>query len=135
LPLLGVCYAFILVRTKEDTKETNWDRRRHVRVRPAADYDVGVEVVDGAVFSRIQVVDLSLGGVGMLIEPPVDRYQVNAVLELRISTPEAEPVRVSAIVRHRARGVCGAEFQGLSEAATAALHRAVPELLERGNLA
>lgn len=135
MPLLGVCYAFILVRTKEDTKDANWDRRRHVRVRPAADYDVRVEVVDGAVFSRVQIVDLSLGGVGMLMEPPVDRCQVNAVLELRIATPEAEPVRASAIVRHRARGVCGAEFQGLSEAALAALHRAVGELLERGNLA
>ena len=118
--------------TKE---ETNWDRRRHVRVRLAGDYDVRVEVVDGAVFSRIQVVDLSLGGVGMLIEPPVDGYKLNAALELRISTPEAEPVRVSALVRHNARGVCGCEFQGLSEVALLALRRAVSELLERGNLA
>ena len=94
-----------------------------------------VEVVDGAVFSRIQVVDLSLGGVGMLIEPPVDGYKLNAALELRISTPEAEPVRVSALVRHNARGVCGVEFQGLSEVALSALRRAVSELLERGNLA
>jgi c-di-GMP-binding flagellar brake protein YcgR len=119
------------VPTKE---ETNWDRRRHVRVRLAGDYDVRVEVVDGAVFSRIQVVDLSLGGVGMLIEPPVDGYKLNAALELRISTPEAEPVRVPALVRHNARGVCGVEFQGLSEAALSALRRAVSELLERGNL-
>lgn len=120
------------VRTKE---EANWDRRRHVRVRPAADYDVRVEVVEGAVFSRVQVVDLSLGGLGMLIEPPVDGYELNAALELRIATPEADPVRVTAIVRHRARGVCGTEFQKLSEVALAALHRAVAELLERGNQA
>jgi hypothetical protein len=121
-----------LVPTKE---ETNWDRRKHVRVRLAADYDVGVEIVEGAVFSRVQVVDLSLGGLGILIEPPVDSYELDALLELRVSTPEAEPVRVSALVRHRARGVCGAEFQKLSEPALAALHRAVAELLERGNLA
>jgi hypothetical protein len=101
-------------------QETNWDRRKHVRVRPAGDYDVSVEVVEG---------------VGMLIEPPVDRYGLNEALELRISTPEAEPVRVSALVRHRARGICGAEFQGLSEKALSALRRAVAELLERGNLA
>ena len=78
--------------TKE---ETNWDRRKHVRVRLAADYDVGVEIVEGAVFSRVQVVDLSLGGLGILIEPPVDSYDLEALLELRVSTPEAEPVRVS----------------------------------------
>lgn len=116
-------------------EETSWDRRRHVRVRPAADYDVGVELIEGAVYSRVQVVDLSLGGVGILIEPPVDGYALGSSLELRIATPEAEPVRVSAVVRHRARGVCGAEFQGLSEEALAALRRAVAELLERGNQA
>ncbi|HVZ35339.1 MAG TPA: hypothetical protein VG963_23090, partial [Polyangiaceae bacterium] len=64
-----------------------------------------------------------------------DRYPVNEALELRIGTPEAAPVRVTALVRHRARGVCGAEFRGLSEDALAALRRAVAELLERGNLA
>jgi c-di-GMP-binding flagellar brake protein YcgR len=128
----GSLLGFGLVPSKQ---ETSWDRRKHVRVRLAGDYDVTVEVVDGAVFSRVQVVDLSLGGVGMLIEPPVDRYDLNEALELRISTPEAEPVRVSAVVRHRARGICGAEFQGLSEKALSALRRAVSELLERGNVA
>ncbi len=120
--------------SQEETK-ANWDRRRHVRVRLAADYDVCVEIVEGAVFSRVQVVDLSLGGVGILIEPPVDGYELGAALELRVATPEAEPVRVSAVVRHRARGVCGAEFQRLGEPAVAALRRAVGELLERGNQA
>jgi hypothetical protein len=120
------------VRPKE---ETSWDRRRHVRVRPAADYDVRVELVDGAVFSRVEVVDLSLGGLGILIEPPIDTRELGAALELRVGTPEAEPVRVKAVVRHRARGVCGVEFQNLDEAALAALRRAVAELLERGNQA
>ena len=116
-------------------EETSWDRRRHVRVRPAADYDVRVEAVEGAVFSRVEVVDMSLGGLGILIEPPVDSYETGALLELRITTPEAEPVRVSAIVRHRARGVCGVEFQRLPEPALVALRRVVSELLERGNQA
>jgi c-di-GMP-binding flagellar brake protein YcgR len=113
--------------------ETSWDRRRHVRVRPAADYDILVELVDGAVFSRVEVVDLSLGGLGILSEPPVDAFQVGAALDLRVATPEAEPMRLKALVRHRERGVCGVEFQDLGEAAAAALHRAVAELLERGN--
>jgi c-di-GMP-binding flagellar brake protein YcgR len=122
------------VPTKEEAK-ANWDRRRHVRVRLASDYDVRVEVIDGAVYSRVQVVDLSVGGLGMLIEAPVDSYELNAALELRLATPEAEPVLVTALVRHRARGVCGVEFQKLDEAAAAALRRAVSELLERGNVA
>jgi len=120
------------VPTKE---QTSWDRRRHVRVRPAADYDVRVEVIEGAVYSRVDVVDMSLGGLGILIEPPVDSCALGAVLELRIATPGAEPVRTSAVVRHRARGVCGVEFQRLAGAALAALEVVVGELLERGNQA
>jgi c-di-GMP-binding flagellar brake protein YcgR len=116
--------------------ETDWeDRRKHVRVHLAADYDVSVEVVDGAVYSRVQVVDLSLGGVGILIEPPIDTYDLDAQVELRIATPDAEPMRVTALVRHRARGICGVAFQNLKEPALDALHRAIAELLERGNLA
>lgn len=104
-------------------------------MRLAADYDVRVELVEGAVFSRLEVVDLSLGGLGILAEPPIDTYQVDALLDLRVGTPEAEPVRVKAIVRHFSRGVCGVEFQNLDEAALSALRRAVAELLERGNQA
>ncbi len=104
-------------------------------MRPAADYDVQVEVVEGAVFSRVEVVDMSLGGLGILAEPPVDTRQLGAELELRVGTPEAEPVRVTAVVRHRARGVCGVEFQNVVEPALSALRRVVSELLERGNQA
>jgi hypothetical protein len=96
---------------------------------------VTVELVEGAVFSRVEVVDVSQGGLGILLEPQVDAYEIGAPLQLRIGTPEAQPVRASAIVRHRARGVCGMEFQHLDEAAQAALHRVVGELLERGNQA
>jgi hypothetical protein len=112
-----------------------WDRRRHVRVRPAVDYDIGFELCEGAVFSRVNVVDLSLGGVGILAEPPMNRYETGAALELRVSPPEAGPFRIEGLVRHTARGVCGVEFQNVSAAAVAILRRTVSELLERGNLA
>jgi len=120
-----------------DDQADSWDkdRRRHVRVRLAADYDVSMEICEGAVFTRVQVVDLSLGGVGILIEAPVDRYELGTTFQMRVKTPEAGPVDVAATVRHRARGVCGAEFRDLDAAAQAALRRAVSELLERGNLA
>ena len=81
-------------------------------------------------FSRVDVVDLSLGGLGILIEPPIDSYELGAPLELRIGTPEAEPVRVKAAVRHRARGVCGVEFQNLDDAALAALRRVIADKVQ-----
>lgn len=113
----------------------NWDRRRHVRVRPAVDYDIGVELCEGAVFSRVNVVDLSLGGVGILAEHPMNRFETGATLDLRVSPPEAAPFRIAGVVRHTARGVCGVEFQNVDAAAVAILRRSVAELLERGNLA
>lgn len=115
--------------------EEGWDRRRHVRVRPAADYDVVVQTCEGAIYTRAQLVDISLGGVGLLLERPVDGYAVGEALELRLLAPGAEPVAVVADVRHRARGVCGAEFRSLSEEAAGVLKRAVAELMERGNSA
>jgi hypothetical protein len=99
------------------------------------DYDVGVELCEGAIFSRVSVVDLSLGGVGILAEPPMNRYETGATLELRVSPPESAPFRVEGAVRHTARGVCGVEFQNVSATAVAVLRRTVAELLERGNLA
>ena len=99
------------------------------------DYDVSAEVCEGAVFTRAQIVDLSLGGVGLLMEPPVDAFEVGQTLELRLNTPEAEPVRVLIVVRHQARGVCGAQLEQPGAAAAAALQRAVSELLERGHQA
>jgi c-di-GMP-binding flagellar brake protein YcgR len=114
-------------------REVLSDRRRHVRVRPARDYEVGAQVCEGAVFTRAQVVDLSLGGVALLLEPPLDQYAVGAMVELRFAFPGVAPVRVSASVRHRARGVCGTEFRDLSPQAAQSLQRAVSELLERGH--
>jgi hypothetical protein len=115
-------------------KET-WDRRKHVRVRLAVDYDIGFELCEGAVFSRVNVVDLSLGGVGILAEPPMNRHATGAQLELRVSPPDSAPFRIAGVVRHTARGVCGIEFQNVDAAAVAVMRRSVAELLERGNLA
>lgn len=119
----------------EQEGEQGWDRRRHVRVRPAADYDVAVQVCEGAISTLAQLVDISLGGVGLLLEAPVDRYSEGQFLDLRLLVPGAEPIAASAQVRHRARGVCGAAFEPLSEEAASALNRAIAELMERGNLA
>jgi hypothetical protein len=113
----------------------SWDRRRHVRVRPAADYDIGVELCEGAVFNRVSVVDVSLGGLGLLVEPPVDQYKTGALMDLRVAPPEVAPFRVTAIVRHAGQSVCGVEFQNLDGPALAAIRRSVAELLERGQLA
>ncbi len=99
------------------------------------DYDIVAEVCEGAVFTRCQIVDLSLGGVGLLMEAPIDRYEPGSSFELRLTTPESKPFRALVTVKHQARGVCGAGFESLSDEASSAMRRAVSELLERGNQA
>lgn len=112
---------------------TKDDRRRHVRVHPVPDFPVEVGLVDGIVVERVNVVDVSVAGFGLLLEPPFDRVQVGQQLLIRVSVPEHAPLDVAAFVRHvtRATGVWGVEIDRASEQAMRALNHAVSELLER----
>src|SRR5690606_23732196 len=109
------------------------DRRRHVRVHPTSDYGVDVSVVEGIVYEPAHVVDVSVGGFGLLLEPPFDRFEVGHRLTLRIALPEAPLMVVAAVVRHttRATGIWGVEIDRDDETAMRALSHAVSELLER----
>lgn len=109
------------------------DRRRHVRVQPTSDYGVDVSVVEGIVYERARVVDISVAGLGLLLEPPFDRFSVGERLTLRIALPEEPAMDVAAVVRHatRSTGIWGVEIDRTHETAMRALSHAVSELLER----
>lgn len=112
------------------------ERRQHVRVRPTADYEVRVELVDGVIATPLQVVDISVGGLGLLVDGIVSKFGVGRELTLRIASPRAAAVSVKAIVRHVSPivSVCGVELVSLGEDARHAIERTVSELLERGAL-
>src|SRR5690606_495993 len=42
------------------------ERRQNVRVRPAADYDIQVEYLDGLLTVPLQVMDVAIGGMGLV---------------------------------------------------------------------
>lgn len=109
------------------------DRRRHVRVQPTSDYAVDVSVVEGIVSERARVVDISVAGLGLLLEAPFDRFSVGQQLTLRLGLPGAPAIEVAAVVRHttRATGIWGVEIDRSQEGAMRALSHAVSELLER----
>ena len=44
------------------------ERRQNVRVHPAADYDIIVEYVSGLVSVRLQVIDIAIGGMGLVVD-------------------------------------------------------------------
>jgi c-di-GMP-binding flagellar brake protein YcgR len=111
------------------------ERRRDVRVRPAADYEVTVEFQVGVVTMSLQVVDISLGGMGVLVSHALGELGVGDELALRMSVRGGDSFEVKAVIRHTGPpgfGVCGAQFQDLSNTARAAIRRCVSDLLERG---
>jgi hypothetical protein len=104
-------------------------------VRPTADFDVEAWVVDGIVADRVGVVDVSVAGLGLLLEPPLDSKREGDRFRLRISIRKGEPFEVDSVVRHvTARtGVCGVEIDRADETALRTFSQTVSELLERAS--
>lgn len=104
-----------------------------MRVQPTSDYGVEVSVVEGIVYERARVVDISVAGLGLLFEAPFDRLSVGQRLKLRIGLPEQPALQVAAVVRHMtpSTGIWGVEIDRGSDSVMRALSRAVSELLER----
>ena len=91
----------------------------------------------GPISERLEVVDLSVGGVKLLLTAGLDGYAAGAVLHLRFETPRSEPVELDAELRYRSQayGICGLQFKDPSEEAQRAIRMAVADLMERGSLA
>jgi c-di-GMP-binding flagellar brake protein YcgR len=106
-------------------------------VQPTQNYEIRVELVDGFISTPVQVVDLSLGGMGLLVEGVVNSFQVGRSVLLRLGIPALPPVEVRVAVRHVSMsfGLCGVEFEDQSEQASLTIRRAVSDLFERGSLA
>jgi len=114
------------------------ERRQNVRVHPAADYDIVVEYVSGMVSVRLQVLDIAIGGLGLIVDELFVGSAIGAPLPLRITFPGAPKFETTAEVRHCSRepgGKCGVALPNLTEDERTHLHRAVAELQERGHSA
>ena len=111
------------------------DRRRHVRAQPTVDYEVEVSIVQGIVAERAGVVDVSVAGLGLLLEPQFESKKLGDRVELRIVVPRQPAFEVGAVVRHvtRSIGVWGVEVDRSDANATRFLGQCVSELLERAS--
>ena len=119
-------------------RRTMAERRAHVRVRPAADYDVRVELREGMFAVRLSVADLSVGGLGLVVDEMFANKVHGDVLVLQVSLPEGPSFTTKAEVRYTSRvvgGKCGVCWVGLQGDEQARVSRAVAELLERGHSA
>lgn len=114
------------------------ERRQNVRVRPAADYDIGIELEDGLVKVRLLVLDAAVGGVGLVVDKLFADKQVDSTIQLGVILPGFPRFVTTASIRYtqeREGGRSGVHFSDLNEEQQTALSRAISELLERGHSA
>jgi len=111
------------------------ERRQNVRVHPVVDYDIVVEYVSGLVSVRLQVVDIAIGGIGLLADELFAGAPVGSPLPLRLTFPGFPKFQTDAEVRHCSKatgGKCGVALPALSDEERSILQHAVGELQERG---
>jgi hypothetical protein len=114
------------------------ERRQNVRVRPAADYDIGIDLEDGLVKVRLSVLDAAVGGVGLVVDALFADKKANATVQLGVSLPGVPRFLTPGNIRYtqgRAGGRCGVHFPELTAEQQTALSKAISELLERGHSA
>ena len=112
------------------------ERRKNVRVRPAADYDIQVDYEEGLVSVQLSVIDVAVGGVGLVIDKLFAHLEAKSEILLGITLPDFSRFQTTASVRYAFGGTggrCGIHFPSLSEEEQTALSKAVSELLERGH--
>ena len=111
------------------------ERRKNVRVRPSADYDIGLALLRPPVNIARSVLDVAVGGVGVVVDEVFAGAEIGSRLKISVTLPEQEPFVTQANVRYCAPasgGRSGLHFDQLTAEQQAAFSRAVSELLERG---
>lgn len=110
-------------------------RRKNVRVRPTADYQIGIDFGEGLIKIRLNVLDVAVGGVGLELDETLIKLAPGSEVTLGVTLPghgRFETVGSLRYTQGRIGGRCGVHFDRLTPPQQAALSRAVSELLERG---
>lgn len=94
-----------------------------------------VLVVEGIVAEKIGVVDIGVGGLGLLLDTVPKRFVEAGVMRLRITLPGHATFEVGATIRHISPrwGVCGVQIDPDDRPASKALQLTVSELFERAS--
>lgn len=114
------------------------ERRQNVRVRPAADYNVGIDYGEGIVREQLAVLDVAVGGVGLMVGEPLLGLPAGAEIRVGVTLPGVPRFVTRGTVRYtqgRLGGRCGVHLDKLTEEQQTALSKTVSELLERGHFA
>lgn len=111
------------------------ERRKNVRVRPTADYNVAIDWGDGLVKLQLSVIDAAVGGVSLVLVESLLSWSAGSAVRLGVTLPGVSRFETVASVRYNQGvlgGRCGLHFDNLTSEQQTALSRTVSELLERG---
>lgn len=114
------------------------ERRQAVRVRPTADYNIGIDHGGGVVKVQVSVLDVAVGGVGLVVDEQLVDLEAGSEIAFGVTLPGQTRFETMGNIRYtqgRVGGRCGVHFYDLTEEQQSALSRAVSELLERGSSA
>jgi hypothetical protein len=110
-------------------------RRKNVRVRPTADYQIVIDYGDGLIKTRLTVLDAAVGGVGLEVDENLLAIEVGADIKLGVvlpGFPRFETVGSLRYTQGKVGARCGIHLNRLTQPQQVALTRTVSELLERG---
>ena len=114
------------------------ERRQNVRVRPAGDYNIGIDFGEGLVKTKLPVLDAAVGGVGLEVSEQLVGLASGSEIRLGVTLPGVPRFETVGVIRYtqgRVGGRCGVHLNNLTEEQQTALGKAVSELLERGHSA
>lgn len=106
-----------------------------MRVRPAGDYAIVVDIGTGLIKERLSILDAAVGGVAVAVSQHLVHLSAGSELHVGITLPGVARFETVGTVRYtqgRIGGRCGVHFNHLTADQQTALSRAVSELLERG---
>ncbi len=109
------------------------ERRRDVRVRPSHDLPAhGALTGSGIVHESLSILDISVGGMALVLEPSLARLEPGEHVKVQLSLGTFGELSVEIQVRWKAKGTAGVQFVTPDPKVSMVLGKYVAELLERG---
>ncbi len=109
------------------------DRRRDVRVRPSHELPAhGALAGSGIVHESLSIIDISVGGMALVLEPTFAELPVGGTMRVQLSLGEFGDFPVDVEIRWKAKATAGVQFVAPDPKVSGAIGKYVAELLERG---
>ncbi|MBF0100486.1 MAG: PilZ domain-containing protein [Desulfobacterales bacterium] len=87
---------------------SNSNQRKYIRIQPSSEYPIPIHINGTNFFDILVAVDISVGGVGIIVPHLFDGCQINELVTLVITIPY--PTKKSFIVKGIIRHVKGTRF-------------------------